>query len=133
MVRLEDLQKEVSFTTSRSSGPGGQHVNKVNTKVTLKFDIPGSMVLSEEEKSILQKKLSSKLTNEQVLILSSQDKRSQAQNKEAVILKFEKLIAKALTKKKKRKPTKPSKTAVQNRIEKKKKQSEKKKWRQKIT
>jgi ribosome-associated protein len=125
------LGNEIAFTTSRSSGPGGQNVNKVNSKVTLKFDIAGSAVLSQEEKDILLKKMASRLTNEGVLILSAQDKRSQLQNKEEVIAKLETLIAKAFQKKKARKATKPSKTAVQKRIQNKKQHSEKKKWRQK--
>ena len=130
-ITAELLGNELSFTTSRSSGPGGQNVNKVNTKVTLKFDITHSQVLTEEEKHILSSKLASRLTNDGILILSSQDKRSQLQNKEEVVRKLDKLLAKALEKKKTRKATKPSKGAVQNRIKKKKQHSEKKKWRQK--
>jgi ribosome-associated protein len=125
------LGNEIAFTTSRSSGPGGQNVNKVNSKVTLRFDIAGSAVLSQEEKDILLKKMASRLTTEGVLILSAQDKRSQFQNKEEVIAKFEALMAKAFQKKKARKATKPSKTAVHKRIQNKKQHSEKKKWRQK--
>lgn len=119
---------ELVFTTSRSGGPGGQNVNKVNSKVTLKFDVAQSDILTPEEKEILLRKLT--LTNEGVLILTSQDKRSQLQNKESVLLKLEKLLTKAFEKKKVRKATKPSKGSVQNRIKKKKHHSEKKKWRQ---
>jgi ribosome-associated protein len=125
------LGKEITFSTSRSSGPGGQNVNKVNTKVTLKFDVWQSQILTDEEKEVLKTKLSSRLTNDGVLILSSQDKRSQLENKENVIRKFDKVLAKAFEKKKARKATKPSKGAVQSRIKKKKEHSEKKKWRQK--
>lgn len=123
------LSGELVFTTSRSSGPGGQNVNKVNTKVTLRLDIPGSQVLTEEEKEILLKKLSSRLTNEGMLILSSQDKRSQLQNKEAVVGKFDSVMTNAFKKRKVRKPTKPSKASVEARITDKKRRSEKKKWR----
>jgi ribosome-associated protein len=123
------LSRELVFSTSRSSGPGGQNVNKVNTKVTLKFDVANSSILTEEEKQILAMKLATRLTTEGVLVLTSQDKRSQLDNKEAVILKFQKVIAKVFEKKKARKATKPSKTSVQNRIQKKKLHSEKKKWR----
>jgi ribosome-associated protein len=125
------LASELNFTTSRSSGPGGQNVNKVNSKVTLNFDVAGSAILTPEEKETISKKLSSKMTQEGVLVLSAQDKRSQLQNKEEVILKFEKLLVKAFEKKKTRRATKPSKGSVQSRIKSKKQHSEKKKWRQK--
>lgn len=123
------LGNEISFSASRSSGPGGQNVNKVNTKVTLKFDVPNSQVLTLEEKTLISAKLFNKLTSESVLLLTAQDKRSQLQNKEAVIIKFERLLAKVFEKKKVRKPTKPSKGSVQQRIKNKKEHSEKKKWR----
>lgn len=123
------LSGELVFTTSRSSGPGGQNVNKVNTKVTLRFDIPGSQVLTEEEKQVLLKKLAARLTNDGVLVISSQDKRSQLQNKEAAIAKFEKITATAFKKRKARKATKPSKASVEKRITEKKRRGEKKKWR----
>jgi len=125
------LGKELIFSASRSDGPGGQNVNKVNSKVTLKFDVAHSEVLSQEEKDIISKKLTSRLTKDGVLVLTAQDKRSQLQNKGAVILKLEKLMAKAFEKKKVRKATKPSKGSIQDRINKKKQLSEKKKWRQK--
>lgn len=125
------LGSELVFTTSRSSGPGGQNVNKVNSKVTLHFDVGKSAILTEEEKDILSRKLSSWITGAGSLIISAQESRSQLQNKEAVVKKFEKLVAKAFEKRKARKATKPSKSAVQKRIKKKKVLSEKKKWRQK--
>src|SRR5687768_4134012 len=126
------LGNELVFTTSRSSGPGGQNVNKVNSKVTLQWDVGKSVMLTAEEKNILVQKLSSKLTREGVLMLNAQENRSQIQNKEAVIEKFERLLSKAFEKKKVRKATKPSKGAVQSRIKKKKAQSEKKQWRRKL-
>jgi ribosome-associated protein len=125
------LSHELVFSTSRSSGPGGQNVNKTNSKVTLKFDVGQSLVLTDEEKEILSKKLASKLTTDGFLMLTAQENRSQLQNKEAVILKFERTLNKAFEKRKIRKATKPSKGAIQNRKEKKKQLSEKKKWRQK--
>ncbi len=75
------LVSEIKFQTSRSSGPGGKNVNKTNSKVTLRFDVANSFVLTEEEKEIILVKLSSRLTSEGELILSSQEKRSQLQNK----------------------------------------------------
>ena len=127
------LGSEVDFQASRSSGPGGQNVNKVNTRVTLRFSIPGSVILTPEEKEILLAKLAGKLTTSGEVIISSQEKRSQIDNKENAIAKFDALLKKAFEKKKKRKPTKPSKSAIQNRIKKKKAHSEKKqnrKWRE---
>src|SRR5687768_5112821 len=129
-ITAELLGSELVFTTSRSSGPGGQNVNKVNSKVTLSFDVAGSKVLAVEEKEIIAKKLATRMTNDGVLVLTAQDKRSQLQNKESVILKLEKLLAKAFEKKKARKATKPSKGSVQERIKQKKQHGEKKKWRQ---
>lgn len=129
---IQRLINELNFSVSRSSGPGGQNVNKVNSKVTVKFDVKNSMVLTPEEKEIVLRKLGSKLTMEGVLIISAQESRSQLDNKEAVLKKFEQLITKAFEKKKTRKPTKPSKGAVQKRIKSKKQHSEKKQWRQKL-
>jgi ribosome-associated protein len=122
---------ELVFTTSRSSGPGGQNVNKVNSKVTLRFDVVNSALLSTEEKDIILKKLATKITNEGVLVLNAQESRSQLQNKEDVMANFDSLLKKAFEKKKARKKTKPSKSAVAKRIKSKKQTSEKKKWRQK--
>jgi ribosome-associated protein len=107
-------------------------VNKVNSKVTIKFDVPNSQVLTAEEKEVLLKKLSTKLTLDGVLILTAQESRSQLENKEDALRKFEALLTKAFEKKKARKPTKPSKGSVQKRIKSKKQQSEKKQWRQKL-
>jgi ribosome-associated protein len=131
-ISLDDILGELEFLTSRSSGPGGQNVNKVNSKVTVKFDIENSTILSEEHKSILREKLSNRITTNGVLVLSSQDKRSQLDNKEAVLLKLDGILKKAFEKKKRRKKTKPSKAAKENRIKSKKKTSEKKQWRQKL-
>ena len=127
-----DLISELVFTTSRSSGPGGQNVNKVNTKVSLKLDVTNSSKLSEEEKGVILKKLAPKITKEGVLVLTSQDKRSQLQNKEEVLLKLDELLRKAFTPKKSRTATKPTKASKQNRIKEKKQRSEKKQWRQKL-
>jgi len=129
-IKIETVSPEIEFSTSRSSGPGGQNVNKVNTKVTMKFDIKQSQLLTEEEKAVVLEKLHSKITVDGVLVLVSQDKRSQLENKQNVIAKFNLLMQKAFQKKKLRKATKPSKGAVQERIKNKKQHSEKKKWRQ---
>src|SRR5258707_15062578 len=124
------LSNELEFSTSRSSGPGGQNVNKVNTKVTLRWNIKDSTHLAAEEKELLQQKFVSRLTMDGTLLITSQDKRSQLQNKEETLLKLENLLKQAFTKRKKRKPSKPSKSSVKSRLDKKKKHSDKKKWRQ---
>lgn len=126
------LLPELVFTTSRSSGPGGQNVNKVNTKVTLKFDVMQSLALSPEQKELILKKIGSRLTKEGVLLITAQDKRSQLQNKEEVLQKLDELFIKIFTPKKQRKATKPSKAAKHARIKDKKQRSEKKQWRQKL-
>lgn len=132
MSFVKRLEKELHFLVSRSSGPGGQNVNKVNSKVTLKFNVMKSLTLTDEEKELILKKLETKLTNDHVLILSSQQGRSQLDNKEIVLFKFEKLLAKVFEKEKIRKATKPSKVANRKRLESKKQHAEKKKWRQKL-
>ncbi|MCL6258800.1 aminoacyl-tRNA hydrolase [Aquiflexum sp. TKW24L] len=123
------LDAELQFQFSRSSGPGGQNVNKVNSKVELRFNIPNSQILDETEKSTLSEKLSSKIDTEGNLSIQSQEKRSQIQNKEIAVRKFYDLLKKAFQKKKIRKATKPSKGAVEDRLKEKKAQSEKKKGR----
>lgn len=126
----ESLSTEITFTASKSGGPGGQHVNKVNTKVTLKFDILQSELLTERQKEQIKEKLSTKISNQGVLVLSSSNKRSQLMNKQSVIKKFNVLLRKVFEVKKKRKPTKPGKAAIEKRLKSKKLHSNKKKTRQ---
>ncbi|SHK06722.1 alternative ribosome rescue aminoacyl-tRNA hydrolase ArfB [Hymenobacter psychrotolerans] len=117
---------ELQFQTSRSSGPGGQNVNKVESRVELRFRLPESQLLTEEQKQTLLQKLASRLTAEGELLVVAQEDRSQLRNKETALRKFHELLAKALHKPKARKATKPSKGAVRQRLESKKKHGEKK-------
>jgi ribosome-associated protein len=121
-----DFTNELHFSASRSSGPGGQNVNKVNTKVELRFSIPGSILLSDEEKELVMEKLKKKINSEGELILVSQAERSQLKNKEKVVGKFYILLSRALTPRKKRRPTKPSQASKEERLETKRKKAEKK-------
>ena len=130
-MNIENLTKELSFKAVRSGGSGGQHVNKVSSKIELTFDIENSKILKEEQKILLLKNLSSRLTKENVLILFCDESRSQHKNKEIVIERFLKIIKNGLTIPKRRKPTKVSKSAIRKRLEKKKKLAFKKTLRQK--
>ena len=130
-LNFENLLKEVSYKAVRSGGKGGQNVNKVSTKVELTFDISGSSFLSEEQKEIILKKLSSKISAEGILRLTADSERSQFSNKEIVSEKFLVLIQKALIPKKKRVASKPSKSSKEERLKLKKEKSEKKELRRK--
>ncbi len=131
-IKERIFEPEIEFSASRSSGPGGQNVNKVNSRVTLRFDISNSQLLEEREKAILLKKLQPKLTTEGVLIIDAQEKRSQLQNKAIAVDKFYETLEKAFRKRKRRIATKPSKNAVKKRLENKKQHGEKKANRKRI-
>jgi len=131
-VNTKQLHDELVFSTSRSGGPGGQHVNKVETKVTLKFDIVRSRALTPDEKDILLQRLATQLTKGNIIVLTAQGSRSQGENKVAVIDKFDRMLSRAFIKKKVRKATKPSKSSRKKRLTGKKLLAEKKKWRQKL-
>ena len=121
-----ELVKELKFKAIRSSGAGGQHVNKVSSKIELTFDLANSNQLSERQKEILFKKLASRLTKEYVLILFSDETRSQHRNKEIVIKRFLELLKINLIRPKKRKATKPSKSSIKKHKETKQRTSVKK-------
>jgi len=130
-MHRENIIKELSFKAIRSSGAGGQHVNKTSSKIELTFDLQNSLSLTESEKLLLKDKLSSKLTKENVLILFCEETRSQHKNKELAIKRFLSLLKTNLTRKKKRKPTKPSRASLKRKAESKQRNSVKKGLRKK--
>ncbi len=133
LTELQKIQlvKELNFSASRSSGPGGQHVNKVNTKIELRFNISESTALTEDDKNTLLLKLANKITLDNELIITVQTSRSQLKNKEEAIQKFLLLVEKALAPVKARKSTKPTLTSVKKRLDNKKQISVKKNLRKK--
>ena len=130
--RKKGLQTEFIYAATRSSGPGGQNVNKVNTRVELRFSIDKSLYFSAIEKSKIRFKLKNRINSEGELILVSQVERSQWRNKEVVTQKFFVLIENALTPVKKRIKTSPTKSSRLKRLESKKKMSQKKQLRKTI-
>jgi ribosome-associated protein len=97
---MEDLEipdGELTFTTSRSGGPGGQNVNKVNTRVTLLFDIAGSPSLSDQQRALVHERLSGRINREGVLRVVSQRHRTQLANRETTVQRFARLLREALT------------------------------------
>jgi len=130
-LEKEPLISELSFKAVRSSGSGGQHVNKVATKVELYFDLENSSVLTEEKKEKLKEFLRKKLNKDGILILQCSQTRSQLKNKELVIKKFFELIEKGLKEQKKRIPTKVPKSVIKKRLAKKQQIAKKKANRKK--
>lgn len=126
------LQPELQYQFARSGGAGGQNVNKVATKAELRFNVRQSQVLTDGERVILEEKLASKLTTEGELVLTHQTERTQLANKEKVTKKFYRLIEKAFEKPRPRKATKPSRSAIDERISSKKHKGEVKEKRKKV-
>ncbi|MEO5675077.1 MAG: alternative ribosome rescue aminoacyl-tRNA hydrolase ArfB [Chitinophagales bacterium] len=129
MLLPGELNKELKFKAVRSSGKGGQNVNKVSTSVELYFNVPQSSVLNDEQKQMILSKLKNRISGEGELILVSQSERSQLANKKKVVLRFHELISKALEKKKQRIPTRISEAKRQQRLNAKKILSDKKAFR----
>lgn len=130
-MEIQKLISELQYKAVRSSGAGGQNVNKVSSKVVLTFDLKNSQELSEEEKLLLENNFSSRLTDDLVLILNCDEDRSQLKNKEIVTKRFLELIKKGLFVPKIRKATKIPKSVIKKRIKDKKNISEIKQSRRK--
>ena len=130
-MEKDKLIAELHYKAVRSSGAGGQNVNKVSSKVVLSFDLKNSKALSDEEKLLLELNLASRLTNDQILILNCDEDRSQLKNKEIVTKRFLAIIEQGLHIPKIRKATKIPKSVIRKRIKDKKSLSETKKNRKK--
>jgi ribosome-associated protein len=127
----EKIISELNFKAVRSSGSGGQNVNKVSSKVVLNFDLNASQALSEDEKLLLQENIAARLTSENILILNCDEDRSQLKNKEIVTKRFLEIIKKGLYVPKIRKATKVPKAVIKKRIKDKKNVSDLKQSRRK--
>ena len=130
-MKTDVILTELQFKAVRSSGAGGQNVNKVASKVVLTFDLKNSQALTEEEKEWLADKWATRLTSEQILILNCEEDRSQLKNKTIVTKRFLELIKNSLIVPKKRKPTKIPRSAIEKRIKAKRTLSEIKQNRRK--
>lgn len=130
-MTIELLTKELTFKATRSSGAGGQHVNKVSSRVELYFDVASSEVLTKAQKHILFKKLASKINNDNTLILTCQESRSQHRNKDIVIQRFFELLKSSLRTPKIRRATKPTKASLKRKADNKQQHALKKKLRKK--
>lgn len=125
----EKLGKELRYQTARSSGPGGQHVNRTETKVELHWNLTASKAIGTDRKELLKKRLSSRLTKDGELILYSEETRSQVKNKELVTARFMDLVERMLIPPKKRIPTRHTRSSKEKRLKAKKIRGERKQGR----
>lgn len=124
-----NLDSELTFRASRSSGPGGQNVNKVNTRIELRFNVANSLLLSPEQKTLLTEKLKNRISADGDLIIAAQESRSQAENKKIATEKFYLLVQKAFAPQKARKRFRLSREHKQKRLDEKQRQAQKKELR----
>ncbi|HKK41330.1 MAG TPA: alternative ribosome rescue aminoacyl-tRNA hydrolase ArfB [Bacteroidales bacterium] len=128
-LKERNFENEFVFSATRSSGPGGQNVNKVSSRIELRFNIKETRLFSEEEKLLLFKKLEKRINREGEIIIVSQSERSQFANRTEAVERFYKLISRSLTVQKKRKKTTPNLASKLKRLDDKHKKSTKKKLR----
>ena len=125
-IQNREFDKEFQFQASRSGGAGGQNVNKVSTKVELKFHVDNSSILTQEEKELILQKLTNRINSDGYLQVICQDERSQLKNKELCVKRFYELLRQALTRQKKRTASKPTRSSVKQRLDNKKRLAQKK-------
>jgi ribosome-associated protein len=128
-LKKRNFESELSYTSSRGSGPGGQNINKLNTRIELRFNITNSAILSDEEKKLVMKRLSRRINKLGDFVIFAGEERSQLMNKRLVTEKFFMLLAKALSTQPERKATKPTTGSVRKRLETKHNNAVKKKLR----
>lgn len=124
MITAEDILPEIQFKAIRSSGSGGQHVNKVSSKIELKFNLLESSILSQEHKVLLLKTISERLTKDNIIVLQCDETRSQHRNKDIALQRLLDILNRGIIQPKKRRPTKVPKSVKRKRLKTKKQRSD---------